>query len=91
MPNVPRPIGSSPQASPSGDQGRPTLPGKTRFKNCSLYFIINTSLMYQWGVVSYSFCTAVVNILFILVVAFLYKEHKSCNGGLNYYTLGSCT
>ncbi|XP_008194393.1 voltage-dependent L-type calcium channel subunit beta-2 isoform X4 [Tribolium castaneum] len=24
--NVPRPIGSSPQASPSGDQGRPTLP-----------------------------------------------------------------
>ncbi|XP_049821820.1 voltage-dependent L-type calcium channel subunit beta-3 isoform X4 [Aethina tumida] len=26
MPNVPRPIGSSPQASPSGDQGRPTLP-----------------------------------------------------------------
>ncbi|KAJ8928449.1 hypothetical protein NQ314_018991 [Rhamnusium bicolor] len=26
IPNVPRPIGSSPQASPSGDQGRPTLP-----------------------------------------------------------------
>ncbi|KYB27418.1 Voltage-dependent L-type calcium channel subunit beta-2-like Protein [Tribolium castaneum] len=27
--NVPRPIGSSPQASPSGDQGRPTLPVPT--------------------------------------------------------------
>ncbi|XP_060516835.1 voltage-dependent L-type calcium channel subunit beta-4 isoform X2 [Cylas formicarius] len=26
VPNIPRPIGSSPQASPSGDQGRPTLP-----------------------------------------------------------------
>ncbi|XP_030752447.1 voltage-dependent L-type calcium channel subunit beta-4 isoform X2 [Sitophilus oryzae] len=26
VPNVQRPIGSSPQASPSGDQGRPTLP-----------------------------------------------------------------
>ncbi|XP_074028746.1 calcium channel protein beta subunit isoform X2 [Leptinotarsa decemlineata] len=26
VPNVPRPIGTSPQASPSGDQGRPTLP-----------------------------------------------------------------
>ncbi|CAH1961772.1 unnamed protein product [Acanthoscelides obtectus] len=27
--NVPRPIGGSPQASPSGDQGRPTLPDYT--------------------------------------------------------------
>ncbi|KAG5870277.1 hypothetical protein JTB14_010127 [Gonioctena quinquepunctata] len=26
VPNVPRPMGTSPQASPSGDQGRPTLP-----------------------------------------------------------------
>jgi hypothetical protein len=30
---VPRPMGASPQASPSGDQGRPTLPG------ASLYFV----------------------------------------------------
>lgn len=30
MSTVPRPIGSSPQASPSGDQGRPTLPGEPR-------------------------------------------------------------
>nr|XP_023014429.1 voltage-dependent L-type calcium channel subunit beta-2 isoform X2 [Leptinotarsa decemlineata] len=29
VPNVPRPIGTSPQASPSGDQGRPTLPVPT--------------------------------------------------------------
>lgn len=27
IPNVQRPIGTSPQASPSGEQGRPTLPG----------------------------------------------------------------
>lgn len=28
--NVPRPIATSPQASPSGDQGRPTLPGNLK-------------------------------------------------------------
>lgn len=30
VPNVSRPMGTSPQASPSGDQERPTLPGKTQ-------------------------------------------------------------